>query len=330
MCLISPLRLAALAALLLPLPIAGHANDAVAGLDAGELVMRNSDAVEMAEEDLFLSLDQVRVRYLFRNRSKQPVTTLVAFPLPPIHMEMDHEYGFTARHRDPADSVDFRLWIDGRPVPVNSRARAETPEGREVTALLQKWQIPLIFLTPDAASYDRLMARLEALPPEAMAELRAAGAILQEPDMGFQPNWITHFSYYWQMTFPAGAAVEVRHAYVPVPEAFIFGRYDLEEGALAQEVCMDNAFRAGARRLLGPDEYAATTGRLLRYVLTTANSWRGPIGRFHLTIDKGRPDALVSLCRDGIRKTGATRFEWQAQNWQPRRNLSVLFLAPPG
>ncbi len=308
-----------------------RANDGVAGLVAGELVLERSDAIEMAEEDLYLSLEQVRLRYLFRNHSDSDVTTLVMFPLPPIDMGQETDYGFTQAHRDPDDPVGFRLWIDGQPAPVSSRARAFSPEGRDVTALLEKWQVPLIFLTPDEAAWRRLQDRLEGLPPAALDELAAAGAIGREDWMadGFYPLWTTHFAYYWKMAFPAGRDVEVRHEYVPVPEAFILSAGELEAGFMADEACTDAAFLAGVRRKLGPDEYAATTGYLLRYFLTTANSWRGPIGRFHLIVDKGRPDMLVSLCRDGIVKTGPTTFEWQAENWVPRRDLSLLFVAPP-
>ena len=132
------------------------------------------------------------------------------------------------------------------------------------------------------------------------------------------------------MTFPAGADLEVRHSYAPVPETFILGRYDLDDPALSRAACMDRSFRAGVEARLGPDEYAFTTAHVLRYILTTANTWRGPIGRFHLTVDKGDPRMLVSLCRDGIRKTGTTTFEWRARNWRPTRDLTLLFVDPPG
>ena len=325
-------RLVAIVALsLMLLPTGATANDAVAGLAAGELVLGRSDAVEMAEEELYLSRDQVRVRYLFRNHSTAPVETLVAFPLPPVHMEQDYGYGFGPAHRDPGDPVNFRAWINGDAVPVALEVKAVTPEGRDVTGLLERWQIPPVFLAPDQDGWARLWGRLDSLPASAREALSRAGAMLEGPgEPGFTPNWIAHFTYYWRVTFPAGGEVEIRHEYAPVPEAFIFGRHELDEPALVQEACIDQSFRRAALARFGDDEYAATTGWLLRYVLTTANSWRGPIGRFHLIVDKGSPDLLVSLCRDGIRKTGPTTFEWWAENWVPQRDLALLFLAPPG
>lgn len=40
-----------------------HANDGAAGLDAGELVFKHLDGVQMESEDLFISEKAVRVRY---------------------------------------------------------------------------------------------------------------------------------------------------------------------------------------------------------------------------------------------------------------------------
>ncbi len=305
-----------------------QANDSVAGLEAGELVMMISDAVAMVEEDLYLSPSEVRVRYLFRNESAAPVTTLVAFPLPLIHNQQESSYGFSEVHTDPIDVVNFRLWVDGvaRPVSIDARAIGET--GRDVTDVLEKWHLPINFITSDWEAYERLRKHTEALPPEALDELRAAGALSSERWAmdGFYPTWSAQIKYYWELTFPPGVPVEVRHSYNPVPSAFVFGENDLEGGFLGDEVCMDAAFKDGVRRRLAKvGEYATGTGVQLDYILTTANTWRGPIGQFHLTVDKESTDSIVSLCRDGIRKTGATTFEWSAQGWTPQRDLSLLF-----
>lgn len=93
------------------------------------------------------------------------------------------------------------------------------------------------------------------------------------------------------------------------------------------EVCIDQGFEAAVRKRLqqGPGMMQAT---ILSYILTTANNWRGPIGRFHLTVDKESTDTLVSLCRDGIRKTGPTTFEWEATDYTPTRDLKMLFVKP--
>ena len=64
------------------------------------------------------------------------------------------------------------------------------------------------------------------------------------------------------------------------------------------------------------------------YILTTGANWSGPIGDFHLTIDKGAPENLVSFCGEGVVKTGPTRFEIRAKDFVPERDLAILFLLP--
>jgi hypothetical protein len=60
------------------------------------------------------------------------------------------------------------------------------------------------------------------------------------------------------------------------------------------------------------------------HILTTANNWRGPVGRFRLTIDKGDPGNLLTLCIDGIRKTGPTTFVVKADSYVPKADLHLL------
>ena len=57
------------------------ANDSTASLDAGGLNLTFNPDIRMESEDLYLSRDEVRVVYRFRNESDH-VATLVAFPLP--------------------------------------------------------------------------------------------------------------------------------------------------------------------------------------------------------------------------------------------------------
>jgi hypothetical protein len=66
----------------------------------------------------------------------------------------------------------------------------------------------------------------------------------------------------------------------------------------------------------------------IEYILTTAANWAGNIAKFHLTIDKGSPDNLVSFCGEGVSKTGPTRFEMSKENFYPDRDLAIMILTP--
>src|SRR4051812_12411180 len=96
-----------LAALALAAPAAAH--DSTAGDDAGGLVLTRTADIDMVSEDLFVSADEVRVRYVFRNRSAKTVRTTVAFPMPDRDLAEEREM-------DVAYPEDFHTRVDGRAV----------------------------------------------------------------------------------------------------------------------------------------------------------------------------------------------------------------------
>ena len=72
----------AAAFILVPLTPAATANDATAEFGVGGLQMIYNSAVAVVSEDLYISPDEVRVAYRFRNITDEPLTVTVAFPLP--------------------------------------------------------------------------------------------------------------------------------------------------------------------------------------------------------------------------------------------------------
>ncbi|TIU61050.1 MAG: DUF4424 domain-containing protein, partial [Mesorhizobium sp.] len=71
---------AALALLAMP----AFANDSIAELGTGGLILSRSDAVAMESEDLYISPEKVTVDYVFRNNTDKDVDAIVAFPMPDI------------------------------------------------------------------------------------------------------------------------------------------------------------------------------------------------------------------------------------------------------
>jgi hypothetical protein len=47
-----------------------------------------------------------------------------------------------------------------------------------------------------------------------------------------------------------------------------------------------------------------------------------------LRLDKGQPDALISLCGTGIAKISPTRFEMRKTNFTPSSDLDILIVLP--
>ena len=56
------------------------ANDSTAELETGGLVLRKSSDIEMLSEDLFISTQEIKIHYVFRNNSTTDVSTVIAFP----------------------------------------------------------------------------------------------------------------------------------------------------------------------------------------------------------------------------------------------------------
>src|SRR5206468_586837 len=68
------------AAGLLALATAALANDSTATTGAGGLVLRQTADIDMVSEDLYVSVEQIRVHYVFRNRTPRDVSVTIAFP----------------------------------------------------------------------------------------------------------------------------------------------------------------------------------------------------------------------------------------------------------
>lgn len=141
-----------------------------------------------------------------------------------------------------------------------------------------------------------------------------------KPDSGGMPTRCKTITYHWEQEFPAGKVVTLEQQYVP---AAGYGP-DFPAKADAETTrryCIDKHVAKALKKKGDDNPYSE-----LRYILTTAKTWKGPIGEFHLTIDKGSKEKTVSLCRKGLKKISPTTFQWSAKNYVPDGELDVLFV----
>jgi hypothetical protein len=313
-------RISAIVAAFLSAPAA--ANDSTAERAAGGLVLTRSADIDMVSEDLFISADQVRVRYVFRNRSPSDARTTVAFPMP------DQDRG-EEREMDVAYPSGFETRVDGRAVTMAVERKAVL-NGVDHSALLAE-----LGLAPDSGS--EALDRLKAADKARLVKLRLAEPDEYDSGRGWErhlaPAWTVKESWYWQQVFPAGRDLVVEHSYVPgtggsVDAALGFPEFRAspEGRAMIRDYCVDSAFLAGLDRLRRRSP--ATPEQRIGYILTTGGNWRSPIGDFRLVVDKGAPANLVSFCGEGVRKISPTRFEIRRKNWRPDRDLKVLIVGP--
>ena len=252
-------------AVLVPAGVA-RANDTAAGLDGGQLVLKQAETIRMESEDLFLSMKEVRIRYTFRNTGTKDVETIVAFPLPPMPGKPDVDDGTMENVTyDPSSDnpLSFVCKIDGQVVKTKTeRKEAKSKDGNTST-----------------------------------------------------------LTYYWTQKFPAGKTIVVEHTYKPALWQSFAPEPTTEDTA---KYCIDAGTTKAIAALARTDQVKVYFANGLNYILKTARNWSGPIGDFHLTIDKGDARNVLSACIDGLKKSGATKFELRKKDFVPERDLSLL------
>lgn len=324
------------ACILIALVIApARANDTSAELATGGLIFVQNDAIEMRAEDLFLSTKQVRVRYVFVNKSDKDVTILVAFPLPEVRISSPDD-NISLPTEDPVNIFAFSTQVNGKPVTTKVEQRA-IALGIDRTQYLLSLGIPL---APQLQSTNEALDRL---PPDKWDELIRLGlAEIDEYDVGkgmqkhLEARWGLHTTYYWEQTFPAGKETVIEHQYKPSVGASVQTSLGSPSSTAESwykdylaKYCIDKDFLTTLERLrqATKSEYGPPYGEeRIDYILKTGANWSGPIGSFQLTVDKGEPDNLVSFCGEEVMKISPTQFEVKKMNFVPEGDLAVLIL----
>ena len=306
------------------------ANDSTAELDNNGLRLLHEPDIAMTSEDLSISEKAVHIVYEFVNHGAADKTVTLAFPMPDVTGGVDANVALPSV--DVTDPFHFRALSGGVEAGVHLEASAFLGQ-KDVTARLKALRLPLM---PFAREAEAALDRLKTLDKADLVKdgLAAGEEYTKKPgdptQLHLTPLWTWRAAYVWKQTFPAGKPVRVVQDYAPsvggtssttIGAAEGSGKVgDRDYNAL---YCMDKAFLDAARQGLGH----FTEGRI-NYVLKTGANWAGPIGRFHLTIDKGAPGNLVSFCGEGVKKIDATRFELSASDFTPKEDLHILILKP--
>lgn len=351
------------AAALLALPAA--ANDGFAGMTATGLEFSKTDAIAMQSEDLKIGLDKITVDYVFKNTSDADVSGTVAFPMPvfgPSTFQFSPTQ-FVAADIDKENPVDFTATVDGQAVAVKAEKRAFEPKplvenpdpeapyvpppasaeydepGTDITDYLTSLGIPI--------SYDpeKIMAAIDKLTPAQQKELIdrnlvGDGRADNIPETRWVVGWTVQTRYYWDQTFKAGAEVKISHSYQTHPSGGLFYWYDWTaptadwetdpNGEDKKRFCISGETGEAIKAALpaDPEQGGSRHGTLyfIQYVLTTAHTWKGPIGAFKLTLDKGDEKNVLSTCMEGLTATGPTSYTVEKTNYSPDKDLEIMVI----
>jgi hypothetical protein len=315
-----------------------RANDSTAELTTGGLVLAKTADVEMRAEDLAISEKEIDVRYRFFNHSAQDVTVTVAFPMPDVTLNgPDWNIAFPAP--DSTNFLDFHTIADGHEVQAQYEQKALL-DGVDISARLKALGVPL---APQSDTTSKVLDGLPRAEQDELVKLDFATPYDDDVGQGWRhhviPKWTFKSTFYWSQTFPAGKEIVVEHRYTPSVGGTVgtmLDSPDIDAKDLSNyqtRYCVDKDFLAGAKQAERLDASGSAQSPLyekrIAYVLTTGANWAGPIGDFHLTVDKGAPDSLVSFCADGVKKIGPTLFEVRHADFTPTRDLNVLILYRP-
>ncbi|MBC8036726.1 MAG: DUF4424 domain-containing protein [Rhizobiales bacterium] len=299
------------------------ANDSIATLGAGGLILIRADTISMEKEDLFISPGEVRVNYVFRNNDAADRTYLMAFPMPQIDPQQYLESDISVPERNKENFMNFAVTVDGAKVEPKLEMRALSG-GLDVTDMVSALGVPLNPLA------DETRTALAAIPREKLGPLIAMGAVAVS-DEGVSPAWSLKSTYYWQQNFPAKAPLAVAHTYTPAVGATFYYEDAGGDGNIAKDFCIDagTAKAINSKIATGSKDSHYLMQRTIEYILTTGANWQGAIGDFRLVVDKGAPDAIVSFCMDGVKKISPTQFEVRKKDFYPTDELKILLLNSP-
>jgi hypothetical protein len=307
------------------------------------LLLGEPTTLRIASEDLTISPDLVRIRYVFANDDAAPRDETLYFPLPDIDIG---RYWFDpaqpgsgpwrsviGRHTgDPLNFVNFQVAVDGKPVAVRGKQFARAwrrtglagpVEAVDVTDELKQAGLPVLLLEK-----SDVIDRLPEVERHALFDAHLLGTQDSEDELAaggypkaYYPAWRVSTNFSWQQTFPANGSVTVDVTYQPVTG----GTLRPVRGDKLLEYPDPSCFNDWRDRDLRARKSVSslTTG----YILDTAKYWNGPIGRFHLTIDKLKATNLLTVCSDGkLKQTSPTTYEFTAENFVPSQNITMLVL----
>ena len=311
-----------------------RADDGAAEIANGSLRARHETAVAMVWERLDLSEDQVKVAFRFRNTTQQDVTTEVAFPWP------DYEFSVAERTWDPS-MLAFNVRVEDKEVPFQTDIRA-TLNGKDVTDTLKDLGIDIAtFGGHEDKTYDLGHPKSGCQicsNPKMESQLMKVG-LVDEDDM---PLWKVSLRHHWTQRFPANREIHIEHSYRPI--LGVQASLGYEDGKTYGQAITDFVNKpydgqgsseggcadASLARQIDAASHKKHSGVVnwLRYILTSANTWQGPIGDFEMVVHRPKGD-LVSFGWDGpVTKVDHDTFVAKATNFRPAKEITVYFVEP--
>lgn len=321
-----------IALLFLGLMLAGtsidvFANDGFGALGAGGIIIGKTNDIAMNKEVLDISYEKIKVNYEFVNESNHDITETIVFPLPQYKAD-------TPENPYTGAMPNFKILVDGNPVKFDTQVRA-MKNNIDITDKLRQigfsdYQIAMF-------PFDgKLVSNHNVMVSQVQKDFLINNGFLTDVGEYVYPNWDISVVYVWKQTFKAGKKVKVSHSYTPfVSEGLVSGyspTSDMEGSreSLIKNFCADKKILDKLDSLYADeknqDQYHQITAFIVKYILTTANTWKDGVRDFKLIVRTKKPKEIAVLCfPKSLRKVNSTTYEVELKNFKPDSDLSIYF-----
>ena len=304
------------------LSITVQANDSTGYIGTGGVEYIKNKNISMHSEDLYISKDEIRVNYEFKNLSNKDITETILFPMPAVPSFIDSDYADMGATYD-----SFKVWVNGRVIQPRLHVRTfmyplvmqdghatyaddavDTTDmfkscGITNTDMLAPWTYQVY-----AEDVNRKLLACDNPQLTRFIKDRTDSYIF----------WDSQIIYSWQQTFKAKSITKVKHTYAPL----VGGSVMLGDEHI-KHFCIDKSTQQGFSKNNPNPPYQA-----LSYILTTGANWAKPIKDFKLTVERDKNE-LVSFCWQGkgkVKKIGPTTFQIKESNFVPTHDFDVIFI----
>jgi len=285
------------------------ANDYAGGTTPkGIIIPVGDNEISIEEEKLFISEKKIEVEYKFYNSSNKDKNLLVVFPLPDGDSDPI-----------PPEFYDFKLWIDNKPTHYETEQRCVDSKGNDFTEEIKKIGVN------NCETFD-----LKKANKNIVDKLLSKGLLINSYGDNYTPRWIARYKFYWKQIFPAKSIINIKHTYKPDIGAWSVSQPAFDWSS-EETPDYDTVLQKGcSKEKLKPCE--CMLHQHLFYILTTANTWKGPIKKFHLNV-RGNLFFIKfgGTLSDESSKGGTFgvgEMEWEIKNFRPEKDLFVEFSNP--
>ena len=311
------------------------ANDSMSELAAGGLVLITNDDIVMQKEDLYLSENEIKIRYEMRNESQKIIKARVAFPLPEIpHITPSgfttSKGGYNIAIQPPTDPniLDFSVVVNGKVINPDVEMKALL-KGKDIAS-----DLALIGGQSLVLRSGEFMLDETPISDQLHKQLMAIGAFEKIDELIYKLPWRTYVTYHWVQDFPPGVTV-IEHRYTPV-----IGRHlvtlsknnkinisGFDQGA--SRYCITPKMIQDIKKLnVTSSDDNPLFANTLGYILKTGAHWKGrAIEEFNITIQASEKTRVTSLCTKLplIRKR-QNEFFATMKNYKPNKDLNIIFI----